>query len=93
MSLGFNPISSSPISSVPYAQNIVTGLVGTTILNSVTVGAGKNYTLTGLRATTILNSVKAGAGNNVNVTGVVGTATVANHQCARYWSLVDTIIC
>ena len=93
MAYGFNPISSSPISSVPYSQSFFTGLVGTTILNSVTTGAGKNYTVTGLRATTILRSVQAGAGNNVTVTGVKGTASVANHQCVRTWNLVDTTIC
>ena len=93
MALGFNSISSSPISSVPYAQSVLTGLVGTTILRSVTVGAGKDYTLTGLRGTTILRSVIAGAGNNITVTGVIGTATVADHQCVRTWNLVDTTLC
>jgi len=92
MALGFNPVSASPISSIPIYYPL-TGLVGTTTLRSVTAAAGQNYTLTGFRATTTLRSVTAGAGNNISLTGIRATASVADHQCARYWSLVDTIKC
>jgi hypothetical protein len=89
--LGFNPISSAPISAVPsiYATS---GLFATGRIGTVTIKIDKSVTVTGVRGTGRVGTVSAGQGATIYVTGVKGTGVI-DHACFRSWNDVDTVDC
>ena len=93
MALGFNPISASPISSIPIYYPFFTGLVATGSVGTVTATSGRSFTVTGVVGTGIIRSVSTGKGATITLTGAIGTATVTDHQCVRTWNPVNTLLC
>ena len=87
--LGFNPISSLPISAFPGFAN-TSGIFGTGRIGTVLVGIGSN--VTGVKGTGRIGTVYAGETKNITVTGVKGTGVI-DHVCIRLWNDVDTSVC
>jgi hypothetical protein len=87
--LGFNPISSLPISAFP-AISVTSGIFGTGRIGTVSVSLGPN--VTGVSGTGRIGTVFAGTGKSVTVTGVYGTGVI-DHVCLRLWNDVDTSVC
>jgi hypothetical protein len=89
--LGFNPISSLPISAFP-AYVSSSGIFATGRIGTVTVTVNDSVTLTGVYGTGVIGTVASGRGASVNVTGVYGTGTI-DHACLRTWNEIDTVVC
>jgi hypothetical protein len=87
--LGFNPISSLPISAFP-AIGVTSGIYGTGLIGTVSVSLSPN--ITGVVGTGRIGTVFAGSGKSVTVTGVYGTGVI-DHVCIRLWNDVDTSVC
>ena len=89
--LGFNPISSLPISAFPtYIGS--SGIYGTGRIGTITVTVSETVIVTGVNGTGVLGVVTAGQGQTVSVTGVYGTGTL-DHVCLRTWNEIDTVVC
>lgn len=89
--LGFNPISSAPISAVP-SLFTSSGLYATGRIGTVTVTTDMSVTVTGVSGTGRIGVVGGGQGATVYITGVRGTGAL-DHVCFRTWNDVDTVDC
>lgn len=89
--LGFNPISSLPISAFP-AIGVTSGIFGTGFIGTVSVAINSSVTVTGIKGTGRIGVVYAGETRNITVTGVKGTGVI-DHVCIRLWNDVDTSVC
>ena len=89
--LGFNPISSLPISAFP-GYFFTSGISATGFIGTVSVTVNKSTTVTGVKGTGFIGTVFAGTPKSVTVTGVKGTGVI-DHVCIRLWNDVDTSVC
>ena len=89
--LGFNPISSLPISAFP-SYGLTSGIYGTGVIGNVTTSIGKSVSVTGVRGTGVIGTVSAGQGKVITLTGVYGTGVI-DHVCLRTWNEIDTVVC
>lgn len=87
--LGFNPISSLPISAFP-GYGFTSGISATGRIGTVSVSLGPN--IIGVRGTGRIGTVFAGQPKSVTVTGVYGTGVI-DHVCIRLWNDVNTSVC
>jgi hypothetical protein len=89
--LGFNPISSAPISAFPTYYE-ASGIFGTGAIGTVTISISSTATVSGVFGTGAIGTVASGGGQTVLLTGVRGTGVI-DHVCFRSWNEVDTVGC